>query len=202
MFTGIIKEVGKVISFQRRGSTAVIRVESFDVIKELGRGDSVSVNGVCLTVTDLGSHWFSADVSSETLHKTNLGRARPGMLVNLEPSLKVGDPLGGHFVTGHVDGCGRVVSLVPRRREAVLRIIPPPHVKKYIVEKGSIAVNGVSLTVAKLTTSWFEVVLIPETLKMTNLRFLKPGEPVNLEADMLIKGIKRSLEEGADARGR
>ncbi len=187
MFTGIIKEVGKILRFRRIGRGAEVVVESFEVINELDIGDSVCVNGVCLTVARKRGFSFAADLSSETLARTNFRLARPGMLVNLEPSLRVGDKLGGHFVTGHVDGCGRVIRLLRTGTEALLSIKVPSEMKSALVPKGSVAVNGVSLTVARIVSGGFEVFLIPETLKATNLKRLRPGDVVNVELDMLLK---------------
>ena len=167
-------------------------------------GDSIAVNGTCLTVTGLSGSDFTADVMAETLHRTGLGDLAPGSPVNLERSLRVGDRLGGHLVQGHVDAVGTVVSRVSGERWDVVRITVPPGLARYLVEKGSIAVDGVSLTVSALgggpaEPPWFEVSLIPATLAATTLGRLHPGASVNLEADVIGKYVARMLHGEATA---
>ena len=180
MFTGIVREVGRVVEFD--GSRLVV-----DAATKAESGDSVAVEGVCLTVLD-GSR-LAFDVVPETLSRTTLGGLRPGDRVNIEPALRVGDPLGGHNVQGHVDGIGRVRSI----GEPVW-IDAPREILRYCIAKGSITVDGVSLTIARIDDAGFAVALIPHTLTATTLGELEPGDPVNLEADVLAKYVERLLE--------
>ena len=182
MFTGLVREIGRVTSFE--GGRLV--VES-DMSAELG--DSIAVDGVCLTVVANGGGALAFDVVRETLD-----RVRPfGDRVNLEPALRAGEPLGGHYVQGHVDGVGAVASVEPEQDGARIRIEPPSELLRYLVEKGSITVDGVSLTVAGVDETGFEVALIPHTLEVTTLSRLQPGDTVNLEADVLAKYVERLL---------
>jgi riboflavin synthase len=180
MFTGIVREVGRVVEFD--GSRLVV-----DAATKAESGDSIAVEGVCLTVLD-GSR-LAFDVVPETLSRTTLGGLRPGDRVNIEPALRVGDPLGGHNVQGHVDGIGHVRSI----GEPVW-IDAPVEILRYCIEKGSITVDGVSLTIAAIDDAGFAVALIPHTLTATTLGELEPGDPVNLEADVLAKYVERLLE--------
>jgi riboflavin synthase alpha subunit len=180
VFTGIVREVGRVVEFD--GSRLVV-----DAATKAESGDSVAVEGVCLTVLD-GSR-LAFDVVPETLSRTTLGGLRPGDRVNIEPALRVGEPLGGHHVQGHVDGIGHVRSIgEPVWVDASTELL------RYCIEKGSITVDGVSLTIAALDDSGFAVALIPHTLEATTLGELQPGDPVNLEADVLAKYVERLLE--------
>ena len=154
---------------------------------ELERGDSIAVNGVCLTAVEIDGDTFEADVMEETLVRSSLGRLAEGDRVNVELALRVGDRLGGHFVQGHVDSTGRVETIEPREHSRVVRIGAPPELLRYVVEKGSIAVDGVSLTVVDVDDGSFSVSLIPETLERTTLGSASEGDPVNLEVDMLAK---------------
>jgi riboflavin synthase len=187
MFTGIVHEVGSVISFD--GSRLVVTADGTAAGARVG--DSVAVAGVCLTVVETDGGRLAFDVVPETLSRTVLGSLEPGRPVNLEPSLRVGDPLGGHVVQGHVDAVGRVRSVAPERDGRRLWIDGPENVVRYCLEKGSIAVDGVSLTVAALDDEGFEVALIPHTLAVTTLGSLEPGDAVNLEADVLGKVVER-----------
>jgi riboflavin synthase len=180
MFTGIVREVGRVVEFD--GLRLVV-----DAATKAESGDSIAVEGVCLTVLD-GSR-LAFDVVPETLSRTTLGGLRPGDRVNIEPALRVGDPLGGHNVQGHVDGIGHVRSI----GEPVW-IDAPGEILRYCIEKGSITVDGVSLTIAAIDDAGFAVALIPHTLTATTLGELEPGDPVNLEADVLAKYVERLLE--------
>jgi riboflavin synthase len=189
MFTGIVRELGTVDAFD--GSRLVVAAP--ETAPSVAIGDSVSVAGVCLTVVETDEGRLAFDVVPETLSRTALGRLEPGGSVNLESALRVGDPLGGHFVQGHVDGVGRVRSTVPEFRPRMW-IDAPPSVLDYCTEKGSIAVDGVSLTIAGLDDEGFEVALIPHTLAVTTLGALEPGDEVNLEADMLAKVVGRLVE--------
>ncbi len=204
MFTGIVEELGEVVSVEHLDGAARITVRGPRVTADARPGDSIAVNGTCLTVTGLSGGDFTADVMAETLHRTGLGDLAPGSPVNLERSLRVGDRLGGHLVQGHVDGVGTVVSRVPGERWDVVRITVPPGLARYLVEKGSIAVDGVSLTVSALgggsaDPPWFEVSLIPATLAATTLGRVQPGGGVNLEADVIGKYVARMLHSEATA---
>ncbi len=183
MFTGIVREVGRVVSVDGGGDAVRLVVEAGT---EAAVGDSVAVGGVCLTVVDAAEGRLSFDAVAETLRRTALGRLRPGARVNLEPALRAGEPLGGHIVQGHVDGVGRVRSVgEPTWIDA------PPELLRYCVEKGSIAVDGCSLTVAALDDAGFAVALVPHTLAVTTLGALVPGDPVNLEVDVVAKYVER-----------
>jgi riboflavin synthase len=187
MFTGIVREVGTVVAFD--GSRLVL--EAPETASESAVGDSVAVAGVCLTVVEAGEGRLAFDVVPETLSRTALGGLASGGSLNVEPSLRVGDRLGGHVVQGHVDAVGRVRSVAPEGEGRRLWVDAPGTVLGYCVEKGSIAVDGVSLTVAAFDDDGFEVALIPHTLAVTTLGRLEPGAEVNLEADVLGKVVER-----------
>lgn len=187
MFTGIVREVGSVDTFD--GSRLV--VSASETTAGVAVGDSVSIAGVCLTVVAAEEGRLAFDVVPETLSRTALARLEPGDRVNLEPSLRVGDPLGGHVVQGHVDGVGRIRSITPQEDSLRVWIDAPDAIVRYCLEKGSIAVDGVSLTVAALDDDGFEVALIPHTLEVTTLGAIAPGDEVNLEADVLAKVVER-----------
>jgi riboflavin synthase len=187
MFTGIVREVGTVAAFD--GSRLVVIAPETDA--DVAVGDSVSVAGVCLTVVPSDEGGLAFDVVPETLSRTALGDLQAGDSVNLEPSLRVGDPLGGHVVQGHVDAVGRVRSITPEGESRRVWVDAPGAIVRYCLEKGSIAVDGVSLTVAALDDDGFEVALIPHTLEVTTLGALEPGDEVNLEADVLAKVVER-----------
>jgi riboflavin synthase len=204
MFTGIVEELGEVVSVEHLDGAARITVRGPQVTADARAGDSIAVNGTCLTVTGLSGSDFTADVMAETLRRTGLGDLAPGSPVNLERSLRVGDRLGGHLVQGHVDEVGTVVSRVTGDRWDVVRITVPPRLARYLVEKGSVAVDGVSLTVSALSGGpgeqpWFEVSLIPATLAATTLGRVQPGAGVNLEADVIGKYVERMLHGEAPA---
>jgi riboflavin synthase len=184
VFTGLVREVGRVVSFD--GSRLSVESSLAAAI-----GDSVSVNGCCLTVVDGDRRTLAFDAVPETLARTALGRLDAGAAVNLEPALRAGEPLGGHYVQGHVDGVGRVRSLEPEGGGARMWVDPPAELLRYCVEKGSIAVDGVSLTIADLDEEGFAVALVPHTLAATTLDTLEPGSEVNLEADVLAKYVER-----------
>ena len=190
MFTGIVREVGTVDLFD--GSRLV--VVAMETAAGATVGDSVAVAGVCLTVVDIDDGRLAFDVVPETLSRTALGRLEHGRAVNIEPSLRVGDQLGGHVVQGHVEVVGRVRSVEPDGDGRRIWVDAPKEILAYCLEKGSIAVEGVSLTVAALDESGFEVALIPHTLDVTTLGWLEPGDPVNLEPDMLAKVVERLVE--------
>ncbi len=191
MFTGIVEATGTVRTLVSGKMSARLTVEADDFLAGVRVGDSLAVNGVCLTVTRLAGNAFEADLSIETLERTTLGRLRPGVAVNLEKPLALGDRLGGHLVQGHVDGVGRIEG---RRRDGDARwleIAAPPALMRYVVEKGSIAVDGVSLTVAAVSADRFTACLVPHTCAVTTLGALGPGAPVNLEVDVLAKYVER-----------
>jgi riboflavin synthase len=187
MFTGIVREIGTVDAFD--GSRLLVAAP--ETASRVDLGDSVSVAGVCLTVVDSGERRLAFDVVPETLARTALGALAAGAAVNLEPALRVGDAFGGHFVQGHVDAVGRIRSAEPEGDSRRVWVDAPETVLRYCLEKGSITVDGVSLTVASLDDDGFEVALIPHTLAVTTLGRLEPGEDVNLEADVLAKFVER-----------
>lgn len=196
MFTGIVQEVGRVVRLQAKSDGARLEIASSRVAPLLAVGDSVSTQGACLTCVEKGDGTFAADLSRETLERTTLGRLKPGDPVNLEPALRLCDRLGGHLVTGHVDGVGRVEAVETVGDGRVVTFSAPPHVMRYVIEKGSIAVDGVSLTVARVISGGFKVALIPHTLQVTTLGRLRPGDPVNLEADLIGKYVEKLLGAG------
>jgi riboflavin synthase len=190
MFTGLVAGTGAVESLDRSDDGLRLRVRT-DLASELGPGDSVAVNGVCLTAVESDAAGFSADVMAETLRRSSLGPLAAGDEVNLELPLRAGDRLGGHMVQGHVDATGRVAAVSDDGFARVVRIAAPPEVLRYVVEKGSIAVDGVSLTVARIDVDGFTVSLIPETLERTNLGAAAPGRVVNLEVDVVAKYVEK-----------
>jgi riboflavin synthase len=193
VFTGIIREVGTVEAVDRTDEGARIRVRA-GVAGELRGGDSVSVNGVCLTAASAGGGSFEADVMNQTLSVTTLGALEAGGRINLEPALRAGDPLGGHLVQGHVDGPGRLTSTSPDGFARRVTIALPEDIRRYVAERGSIAIDGVSLTVAALTPEGFEVSLIPETLERTTLGELEEGSEVNVEVDVVARYAERLMQ--------
>lgn len=193
MFTGIIREIGTVENVERTAEGARIRVRA-GVADELRGGDSVSVNGVCLTAASSGDGGFTADVMNQTLSVTTLGALDAGGRVNLEPALRAGDPLGGHLVQGHVDAAGRVTSISVDGFARRLGIGLPEHLRRYVAERGSVAIDGVSLTVAALTPEGLEVSLIPETLERTTLGELEEGTEVNVEVDVVARYAERLMQ--------
>jgi riboflavin synthase len=194
MFTGIVEELGEVVRLtDAGGDSAVLAVRGPVVTSDAGHGDSISVNGVCLTVIDNVDGVFTADVMGETLRRSSLGVLTAGSQVNLERAATVGSRLGGHLVQGHVDGVGRIVAREPAEEWEVLRFSLPPELSRYVVEKGSITVDGVSLTVMAVTADTFEAGLIPTTLKLTVLGAKSVGDPVNLEVDVIAKYVEKML---------
>ena len=191
MFTGIVRERGHVEAVEQRGGGIRVRVSAPTTAGAAAVGDSVAVDGVCLTVVDVAGERVEFDAVPETMARSALARLAPGAAVNVEPALRAGEPLGGHYVQGHVDGVGRVRSVEPEGEGARVWIQAPPGVLRYCVEKGSVAVDGVSLTVAELASDAFAVALVPHTLAETTLGELEPGRPVNLEVDVLAKYVER-----------
>ena len=208
MFTGIVEELGEVVAVERLPDAARLTVRGPRVTAEAAHGDSIAVNGVCLTVTDSSDKTFTADVMAETLRRTGLGALGPGSPVNLERPVELGGRLGGHLVQGHADGTGEILSRTPGEHWDVVRLATPPDLARYIVLKGSITVDGVSLTVSALGAAapaartapgpapWFEVSLIPTTLEMTTLGRLQPGSQVNLEVNVIAKYVESLLASG------
>jgi riboflavin synthase len=190
VFTGLVAGTGTVESLERDGEGMRLRVRS-ELARELSTGDSIAVNGVCLTAVEPDGDGFSADVMEETLRRSSLGPLGAGDAVNLELPLRAGDRLGGHIVQGHVDGTGVVASVREEGLSRVVRIAAPAELLRYVVEKGSIAVEGVSLTVSAVDDEAFEVSLIPETLERTTLGAAAPGRTVNLEVDVLAKYVEK-----------
>lgn len=194
MFTGIIEEKGRVGSVEFDGDNARIVIEAATVVKDTTAGDSISVNGVCLTALDITASSFAADVSRETLDRSTLGSLTAGSPVNLERAVTPMTRLGGHIVQGHVDGRGTFISATQDGDFWTVRIGFTPEFAKYLVYKGSVAVEGISLTVASLGDDHFDIAVIPKTWELTNLSFLSPGDAVNLEADVIAKYVERMLE--------
>ena len=226
MFTGIVEELGEVVALERLGDAARLTVRGPRVTAGTATGDSIAVNGVCLTVTAMSGAAFTADVMGETLSRSGLGELGPGAVVNLERSLRLDGRLGGHLVQGHVDGTGTITGRSPAEHWEVVRISMPPGLLRYVVEKGSVAVDGISLTVSAASggssqsgdpdqpgepaqpggssqsgepdqPGWIEVSLIPETLERTTLGRKQAGQTVNLEVDMIAKYVEKLLGAGA-----
>jgi len=196
MFTGIVEELGEVVAWEDLRDAARITVSGPTVTSDAGHGDSISVNGVCLTVVDNVGGAFTADVMRETLQRSSLGALGVGSAVNLERAVRVQDRLGGHVVLGHVDGTGTVLEKRPDEHWTVVRVALPAGLDRYVVEKGSITVDGISLTVTAVTPGWFEVSLIPTTLALTTMGHKGPGDPVNLEVDVMAKHVEKLLLAG------
>src|SRR6476620_4385776 len=194
MFTGIIEELGIVRSVENRGDNARIVIEAGTVVEGTNHGDSIAVNGVCLTALDIANDSFAADVSMETLARSTLGNLKPGTPVNLERSVTPATRLGGHIVQGHVDARGQLVHIQDHGESWTFRFAFPNEIARYLVFKGSVAVEGISLTIAGLSDDYFEVAIIPKTWEVTNLSSLKPGDAVNLEVDVIGKYVERLLE--------
>jgi riboflavin synthase len=192
VFTGLVADLGTVAALEATADGVRLRVSS-TLAGELREGDSVAVNGVCLTATQVADGQFSADVMHETLRRSSLAAVAGGARVNLELPLRAADRLGGHVVQGHVDGVGSIRDAVEDGFARVVTIDAPPELLRYVVEKGSIAVDGVSLTVASVTADTFSVSLIPETLERTNLGAAAPGTPLNLEVDVLAKYVEKLM---------
>ncbi|MGA3089351.1 MAG: riboflavin synthase [Terriglobales bacterium] len=196
MFTGIVEEVGKVVAIEERGENRRITVEAAHLPKELGTGHSVSVSGVCLTALAIKAGSFCADLAPETWERTSFSRIRAGALVNLELPMKADGRFGGHIVQGHVDGVGKLVEFarIADSGNWWLHIEIPPEIEKYTVYKGSISIEGISLTVAKLENNRCTIAIIPHTVESTNLGSLEPGDPLNLEADLIAKYVEKMMK--------
>jgi riboflavin synthase len=195
MFTGIVEEVGRVASIEQRGENRRITIAAAHTPKQLKEGDSVAVSGVCLTALDIQADSFSADLAPETWSLTSFSRMHEGSMVNLELPMKPDGRFGGHIVQGHVDGVGKLIALerIANSENWWLRIELPREVEKYTVHKGSISIEGISLTVARLEGNVCTVAIIPHTVEMTNLNSLRAGDPVNLEADLIAKYVEKMM---------
>ncbi|MGR8011692.1 riboflavin synthase [Streptomyces hypolithicus] len=199
MFTGIVEELGEVTAVENLGDASRFRLRGPLVTEDVKHGDSIAVNGVCLTVVDFGDGEFTADVMAETLLRSSLGALAVGSRVNLERPMALGGRLGGHLVQGHVDGAGTIVRREPSEHWEIVKISLPAGLARYVVEKGSITVDGVSLTVVEAADDYFTISLIPTTLALTTLGIKQAGDPVNLEVDVLAKYVERLLGAGGDA---
>ncbi|HZW82804.1 MAG TPA: riboflavin synthase [Candidatus Deferrimicrobium sp.] len=193
MFTGIVEELGEVQEIQLQSHSALLSIKAQRVLEDVRLGDSIAVNGVCLTVVRFSSQHFTADVMAETLHKTALAKLSRGSKVNLERALQLSTRLGGHLVSGHIDGVGKILRSYSQGIARVTEISAPPEVLTLIVPKGSVAIDGISLTVVEVTEEFFSVSLIPHTFKETTLGFKGPGDQVNLENDMIGKYVHHFL---------
>jgi len=193
LFTGLILEMGEISSFKKRSGGAILSLKANEVASTAKKGDSISLNGVCLTVVSKNNNTLSFDLSEETLRCTNLGSLKTGDIVNLEPSLSTDSKIGGHFVTGHVDAAGRIRSKVNIGDMMKVEIEAPSNVINFLVEKGSVAVDGISLTIVDILKDAFTVVIIPHTAKLTTIGFKGPGDTVNIEVDILGKYVARFL---------
>ncbi|HET8926644.1 MAG TPA: riboflavin synthase [Microbacterium sp.] len=198
MFTGIVEEIGAITDVATSGDGVRLTVRAPKAVSDAAHGDSIAISGVCLTVVDRGEDWFTADVMRQTLDMSTLSGVASGTAVNVERAMSAGDRLGGHIVQGHIDGSGDVLEVRPGDRWRVLRIGLPFALAPLVVDKGSIAVDGVSLTVSAAGDDWFEVSLIPETLAATTLGERTAGDRVNLETDILARHVQRLLRFGAD----
>ncbi|AZP03764.1 riboflavin synthase [Jeotgalibaca ciconiae] len=198
MFTGIVEEVGTIQSIKRGRKSSVLKIKGQKVLQGTRIGDSISTNGICLTVTKVGNDFFEADVMSESLNRTNIGELVPGSYVNLERALSLATRLGGHIVSGHIDGTGKIRNLKRDDNAVWITIETAPELLRYIIEKGSIAIDGVSLTVVTVNDQFFKVSIIPHTGEETILLQKKMGDTVNLECDMIGKYVEKLL--GLDSK--
>jgi riboflavin synthase len=197
MFTGVTEHVGKIDSLERSADGGRLRVNlsgASEIAAQTKPGDSIMVNGCCLTAVECGAEFFSADLSGETLRRTSLGEKKPGDLVNLERPLAAGGRLGGHFVQGHVDGVGRVTRIVPEGDNWWLSVRVPEDLRRYVAKKGSLAIDGISLTVARWQDSVADIAVIPFTYEHTNVKSMTAGDAVNLECDILAKYVESLIE--------
>src|SRR5437016_12867006 len=196
MFTGIIEEVGRVAGIAKENGNRRVTVSAAQLTKELRKGDSIAVSGVCLTAVEITSKSFAADLADETWKRTSFSRIKKGALVNLELPMRANGRFGGHIVQGHVDGTGKFVALdrIRGAQDYWLRIEIPPELARYVIFKGSLSVEGISLTVAQVEGTQVTTAIIPHTLEMTNLKSFKRGDPMNLEADLIAKYVERMLQ--------
>lgn len=194
MFTGLIEEVGHMVSVSNRGKIMDLIIEAHTILDDIKIGDSININGVCLTVTEIGNSTFTVQAVEETIKRSTFGKLKKGSAVNLERALRIEDRLGGHFVQGHVDGTGRITSKKEYADNVVLSIAPEPGLERYIAEKGSISVDGISLTVILAKKGEFGVSIIPHTTRSTTLAHIRTGDLVNLETDIIAKYIEKLIE--------
>lgn len=202
MFTGIIIEMGEVAALERKGGITHLSLKSKEIIKDAKIGDSVSVNGTCLTIAEIKDTAMRFDLSDETLKSTNLGSLKTGDRVNLEPSLRPDSKLGGHFVSGHIDDIGRIKSKTKMGDAFKIEIEAPEKILNFLVEKGSVAVDGISLTVVDILKNSFTIVIIPHTEQLTTIGFKGPGDTVNIEVDIIGKYVARFLNKNMDKDSR
>ncbi len=202
MFTGIIIEMGEVAALERKGGITHLSLKSKEIIKDAKIGDSVSVNGTCLTIAEIKDTAMRFDLSDETLKSANLGSLKTGDRVNLEPSLRPDSKLGGHFVSGHIDDIGRIKSKTKMGDAFKIEIEAPEKILNFLVEKGSVAVDGISLTVVDILKNSFTIVIIPHTEQLTTIGFKGPGDTVNIEVDIIGKYVARFLNRGMDRDAR
>lgn len=200
MFTGIIEELGTVLSVKKGGQSSTVRIGASRILNDIHTGDSIAVNGVCLTAAAFDKQGFLADVMNETFEKSSLERLKPGDPVNLERAMKAGGRFGGHIVAGHTDGTGTVTSVKKDANAVWFTIAAPPEIMRYCIKKGSVAVDGISLTIADIGEQWFQVSVIPHTLKETVLGYKKPGDLVNLENDMIGKYVEKLMRPEGDEK--
>jgi riboflavin synthase len=195
MFTGIIEEVGRVTAITSDKGNRRLTVSASHLVEELKKGDSIAVSGVCLTAVQITPKSFGADLAEETWNRTSFSRIQPGALVNLELPMRADGRFGGHIVQGHVDGTGKFIALdeIPGANNYSLRIEIPPELARYVISKGSLSIEGISLTVAKVEGTEVTAAIIPHTVEMTNLKSLKSGDPVNLEVDLIAKYVERMI---------
>jgi riboflavin synthase len=203
MFTGIIEEVGQVASIVQEHGNRRLTISSSQLVKELGKGNSIAVSGVCLTAIEITPKSFAADLAAETWQRTSFSRIKKGALVNLELPMRADGRFGGHIVQGHVDGTGKFLALdpIPDADDYWLRIEIPPELARYVIFKGSLSIEGISLTVARIEGTSVTVAIIPHTVEMTNLKSLKSGDPVNLEVDVIAKYVEKMLRGDSDNSG-
>ncbi len=202
MFTGIIIEMGEVAALERKGGITHLSLKSKEIIKDAKIGDSVSVNGTCLTIAEIKDTVMRFDLSDETLKSANLGSLKTGDRVNLEPSLRPDSKLGGHFVSGHIDGIGKIKSKTKMGDAYKIEIEAPEKILNFLVEKGSVAVDGISLTVVDILKNSFTIVIIPHTEQLTTIGFKGPGDTVNIEVDIIGKYVARFLNKNMDKDSR
>lgn len=195
MFTGIIEEIGTIRGIRRGNRSVVLEVGAAKVLEDTKVGDSIATNGVCLTVTTMGNGGFTADVMPETMERSNLGGLKPGDRVNLERALCLNSRLGGHLVAGHIDGTGRIADRMKDENAVWLTVRAAPEILRYVVDKGSVAIDGVSLTVAYVDEAVFKVSVIPHTQEETTLTGKRAGEVVNLENDMIVKYVEKLMKQ-------
>lgn len=200
MFTGIVEEVGRIQQIQKGRHSAVLTIQADKILKDIKLGDSIAVNGVCLTVTDFHHGCFTADVMHETLNRSALVLLKSGSHVNLERAMPVNGRFGGHIVAGHVDGVGEITGIRQDDRAVWYTVKTSPSILRYIIEKGSIAIDGISLTVAEVSENYFSISAIPHTVAQTNLKERKKGDTVNLENDMIGKYVERLLPDQAQTQ--